>query len=142
MKKTKKFVEELRTQGLKVTPQRLAIYEMLKSTNAHPTVESIYTLLHTQYPMMSLATVYKTVESLSKAKLIQMLNTGEDSFRYDGFTHPHAHVQCNKCSRVDDVPTFLTEEDFSMEVARQTGYSLTHQQLYFFGTCPNCSGQQ
>lgn len=142
MKKTKKFVEQLRTQGLKVTPQRLAIYELLKNTNTHPTVESIYNLLHTQYPMMSLATVYKTVESLSKANLIQMLNTGEDSFRYDGFIHPHAHVQCNKCSRVDDVPDFATEEDISIEVARQTGYTLTHRQLYFFGTCPNCSGQQ
>ena len=52
--------------GCKVTPQRLAVYDMLSHTTEHPTAEMIYQKVKEQYPTMSFATVYKSVEIFSK----------------------------------------------------------------------------
>ena len=73
----------LRQNGYKVTPQRLAVYEALANTKQHPSAEMLFGTLQPKYPSMSFATVYKTVEILNKLGLIQIINTGEDSFRYD-----------------------------------------------------------
>lgn len=66
----------LRDNGCKVTPQRLAVYDMLSHTTEHPTAEMIYQKVKEQYPTMSFATVYKSVEIFSKLGVIQVLNTG------------------------------------------------------------------
>ena len=52
--------ELLRTKKIKVTPQRMAVYAVLKQTKEHPNVEMIYKKLKPNYPAISLATVYKT----------------------------------------------------------------------------------
>lgn len=70
----------LRQNGYKVTPQRLAVYEALANTKQHPSAEMLFGTLQPKYPSMSFATVYKTVEILNKLGLIQIINTGEDSF--------------------------------------------------------------
>ena len=69
---------------LKLTPQRLAVYQYLKSTSEHPSAETIYKSLQPNYPTMSLATVYKTLKTLVEIGLVQELNVGEGNFRYDG----------------------------------------------------------
>ena len=56
---------------LKLTPQRLAVYQFLKNTNEHPSAENIYKALHEAYPTMSLATVYKTLKTLVEIGLVQ-----------------------------------------------------------------------
>ena len=76
----------LRERGYKVTPQRLAVYEALSDETWHPNAEMLFRKLQPKFPAMSFATVYKTVEILHDIKAIQVLNTGEDSFRYDAET--------------------------------------------------------
>ena len=127
----------LRTQGYKVTPQRLAVYEVLSHTKAHPTADAIYTQLQPNYPTMSLATVYKTLDILSKVGLVQVLNVGEESFRYDANVSNHPHICCVHCGRVDDVP-HTDERGLSQVVEQETGYRVSSQQLYFYGICPIC----
>ena len=93
----------LRSNGFKVTPQRLAVYEALANTKEHPNAEMIFNGLQATYPTMSLATVYKTIDILHEIGLVQILNAGEDSFRYDADVSEHAHIRCVECGRVDDV---------------------------------------
>lgn len=136
------FMEEqltdlLRDSGFKVTPQRLAIYSVLASTKAHPSAEMIFNELQPHYPTMSLATVYKTIEILKGIGLVQALNVGEDSFRYDANTSNHPHVRCMSCGCVDDLDN-IDSSNFVKEVAGNTTYRLTGQQFYFFGVCPAC----
>lgn len=127
----------LRDNGCKVTPQRLAIYDMLAHTVEHPNVETIYNTLKPEYPAMSLATVYKSVDVLSKLKVIQTLNVGEDSYRYDANVDTHPHMQCVKCGKVVDVPP--VDMKFAVQgIEKTTGFEVTGQQLYFYGVCPNC----
>ena len=94
---------------LKLTPQRLAVYQYLKSTTEHPSAETIYKALQPNYPTMSLATVYKTLKTLVEIGLVQELNVGEGNFRYDGNCKEHGHIQCIKCGKVND----LCNVDFS-----------------------------
>ena len=87
----------LREKGFKVTPQRLAVYDVLCHTKAHPTADMIYGELQPTYPTMSLATVYKTLDILSKVGLVQVLNVGEESFRYDANTRSMAPAPSSWC---------------------------------------------
>lgn len=127
----------LRDKGFKVTPQRLAIYSALVATNSHPSAEMIYNELQPLYPTMSLATVYKTIEILKTLDLVQVLNVGEDSFRYDANTSNHPHIRCMGCGRVDDLMG-VDSSEFIDQVAAMTKYSIQGQQFYFYGMCPKC----
>lgn len=127
----------LKEKGLKITPQRLAIINLLKNTKEHPSAETIYKKLSSDFPTMSLATVYKTLEMLKNIGLIQELNVGEGSFRYDANIESHPHVICLSCSRVDDLDESVLK-DLMNDVKKHTDYLLTEQKLYFYGYCPDC----
>jgi Fur family peroxide stress response transcriptional regulator len=131
------ITELLRGNGFKVTPQRLAIYEVLANTKKHPNAEMIFGQLQATYPTMSLATVYKTIDILQEIGLVQILNAGEDSFRYDADMSHHAHVRCIECGRVDDVFD-MDSSKFTSEIEASTKYRLVGQQFYFYGVCPAC----
>lgn len=130
----------LRQHQLKVTPQRLAIFHMLMHTNAHPSAETIYNSLHETHPTMSLATVYKTLDALVKASLVQQLNVGEDSYRYDATTKAHPHIVCTTCRQVFDLEGGALPE-LRTHVEQLTGFNVNHQQLYFYGICPSCQNK-
>ena len=127
----------LKTHGLKATPQRIAIYNYLRHTTAHPTVETIYASLHPANPTMSLATVYKTVESLRDAGLVQQLNVGEDCFRYDAFTAPHPHIKCQCCKQVFDLDVDVVK-DLAKQAGSHSAFLITGAQVYLYGVCPDC----
>ncbi|MEF9950951.1 MAG: Fur family transcriptional regulator [Clostridium sp.] len=123
--------------NLKLTPQRYAIYNYLKSTKSHPSAEVIYDNLKTTYPTMSLATVYKTLKTLIELNLVHELNVGEDNFRFDACTDTHPHIVCTKCKCVDDIE----EGDFSCvdDIAKKhTKYDISRHKIYFYGVCPEC----
>ena len=131
------ITEMLRGNGFKVTPQRLAVYEVLANTKEHPSAEMIFNKLQANYPTMSLATVYKTIDILREVGLVQILNAGEDSFRYDADTSDHAHIRCLECARVDDIFD-IDSSSFVEKVSAETSYKLNGHQFYFYGVCPAC----
>ena len=142
--------EKLKNYNLKVTPQRLAIYNYLLENKNHPNAETIYNdikkpseisfrRLKKQYPTMSLATVYKTLLSLKKVSLINELNIGEDSFRYDIVTNFHYHIICSKCNKiVDYYPEANEITKLKTKIQEDTEFSLTNEQIYFYGVCKDC----
>ncbi|MFP4698235.1 MAG: Fur family transcriptional regulator [Eubacteriales bacterium] len=131
------LAEMLKSNQLKVTPQRLAIFNILYHTTEHPSAEKIYKQLQPTHPTMSLATVYKTLDTLKKSALVQELNVGEDSFRYDANINPHPHAICLKCSRVIDLHT---DEliDTVKKIQQQTDFEIVSEKFYFYGYCPEC----
>lgn len=128
----------LKAHGLKVTPQRLSIFKMLRGTKSHPNAEAIYKALQEEHPTMSLATVYKTLDTFVQNGLVQQLNVGEDSYRYDSDTSSHSHIKCTKCEKVFDLPVLTHVDSLRQEVQGATGFALSHEQLYFYGICPSC----
>lgn len=126
-----------KSKKLKLTPQRLAVYNYLINTTAHPSANTIYADIHTEFPTMSLATVYKTLKTLVDVGLIQELNVGEGNFRYDANFKPHPHIQCVSCGKVDDFEDFSL--DFVSSLAQQhTDYKILYGKAYFYGYCKDC----
>lgn len=132
------FTQIFKEKKLKLTPQRIAVYKYLKSTNEHPSAETIYNALQEEYPTMSLATVYKALKVLVEVNLVQEINVGEGTFRYDGNVEPHPHAHCTNCFRVDDIEgisfSFLNDE-----VKNHTNYNILSNQVYFYGLCQDCT---
>lgn len=133
----KKLAEKLKEHDLKATPQRLAIFNMLCSTLEHPNADTIYKSLSPTHPSMSLATVYKTLDALKNANLIQVLNVGEDSFRYDANTKPHPHAICVDCHKVYDIDIDLTT-DIQSKINSETDFKFIGHQIYCYVKCHNC----
>lgn len=128
----------LKGHNLKVTPQRLSIFKALRQTHEHPSAETIYNSLRDEHPTMSLATVYKTLDAFVQHGLIQQLNLGEDSYRYDADTTPHIHIQCTACKKVTDLPHLQHVKELRNEVEEMTGYQMMSEQIYFYGLCKEC----
>jgi len=97
------FIGRSKELGLKVTPQRIAIYKELASTNQHPSTETIYKKIKDYYPNISLTTVYRTLETFEKLGMISVVNVLYNAARYDANITPHHHIVCTECKRVDDI---------------------------------------
>lgn len=127
----------LRQKGLKVTPQRIAVYNMLLNTKQHPNAETIYRTLQPTNPTMSLATVYKTLDYFKQLNLVQELNVGEASSRYDALVHCHPHTVCSRCGQVEDL--FMEDiTEIHKKVAEKLHFQVESEQLILYGVCANC----
>lgn len=131
------FTQVFKEKKLKLTPQRIAVYNYLKSTKEHPSAETIHKALKEDYPTMSLATVYKTLKVLVEVGLVQEINVGEGNFRYDGITMAHPHIHCVNCSKVDDLEG-INFDDLNLKVKNNTDYEILSNKIYFYGLCPEC----
>ncbi len=131
------MAECLREQGLRLTPQRLAILGALLSDKTHPTAEQIYEQVHKDFPTTSLATVYKTMNVLKETGQVVELGFNDGSNRYDVVTEPHAHLICVCCKKILD-PDIERVGQFSQQIIEQYGYKLVGQRLDVFGICPDC----
>ena len=131
------FTQVFKEKKLKLTPQRIAVYNYLKSTREHPSAETIHKALKEDYPTMSLATVYKTLKVLVEVGLVQEINVGEGNFRYDGITTAHPHIHCINCSKVDDLEG-INFDDLNLKVKSNTDYEILSNKIYFYGLCSEC----
>ena len=133
----KETAQILREKGLKVTPQRIAVYNMLMNTYEHPNAEMIYKSLEPTNPTMSLATVYKTLDFFKQLGLVQELNVGEPSSRYDAVVQCHPHTVCKVCGKVEDLHM---EEltDVAKKLVPGLDFEVEMEQLILYGTCGAC----
>jgi len=94
--------EKLTLHGLKATSQRLVIYEALYKNTQHPTAEAIFDLIHPLNPSISLATVYKTLDTFADATLIKRVASEDGSLRFDAYTGSHNHLYCTNTQEIID----------------------------------------
>ncbi len=99
-------VQEIRNtlseKGLKVTPQRLAIYEAIWVLNNHPTAENIIEFIREAHPNIATGTVYKILDTLVENHLIKRVKTEKDIMRYDAVMENHHHLYCSTCDIIKD----------------------------------------
>lgn len=94
--------DKLQEKGLKVTPQRVAIYEAVVKLNNHPTAENIIEYIKENYPNISVGTVYKVLDSLVENNLLKKVKTEKDIMRYDAVLTHHHHLYCIETDRIED----------------------------------------
>ena len=131
------FIERSKDLGIKVTPQRIAIYRELASTDQHPSTETIYKKIKDYYPNISLTTVYRTLETFEKLGLIAVVNVLYNAARYDANLTPHLHIVCTDCKKVEDV---YDESLNNLDISNKTlgDYKVEGYSLLLSGQCNNC----
>lgn len=132
--------EALEAHGHRFTEQRAAVYRYLASTDTHPTADEVFLAVRNEVPVISLATVYKSLETLVGCGLATKLSYGDGSARYDGRTDPHHHARCLVCSRIIDIPGSI--DPSHVEGVRQAApdFEITGVRLELTGYCSHCAG--
>lgn len=94
--------DKLIGKKLKVTPQRLAIYEAIVKLNNHPTADDIANTIKLDHPNIAIGTIYKVLDSLVSTGLVKKVNTEKDVMRYDAVLENHHHLYDSGSDRISD----------------------------------------
>jgi Fur family transcriptional regulator, peroxide stress response regulator len=127
----------LEANGQRFTEQRAAVYRVLVATDRHPSADDVFTAVRRIIPDISLATVYKSLETLVSCGLATKLSYGDGSARYDGRTDPHPHARCLSCGKVLDLPGRLDAEALA-ELGEVPGFSVEGYRFEVVGVCASC----
>jgi Fe2+ or Zn2+ uptake regulation protein len=137
VKSLDKLVEKFRQRGLKITPQRRMILELLINDNSHPTTEQVYQHVLEVMPDISRTTVYNTFRELSElGELTPVHDLSEGGQRYDTNNESHHHLYCVKCHELIDINQDFEGLDIAPEEC--AGYQILNHQVTFYGICPDC----
>ncbi|MDH3270244.1 MAG: transcriptional repressor [Gemmatimonadota bacterium] len=128
----------LEAGGQRFTPQRAAVFTYLVNTESHPTADEVYSAVQELLPTISLATVYKSLETLVGCGLAVKLTFADHSARYDGRTDPHHHARCLVCGRVMDLVGGIPEADIEPLRDEAAGFTVTGYRLELSGYCSGC----
>ncbi len=130
--------EALEASGQRFTEQRAAVYRYLAGTDTHPTADEVLVAVRRELPSISLATVYKSLETLVGCGLAIKLTYTDASSRYDGRTDPHHHARCLACGRVTDLPGKLPQTEIDDLRERARNFTVVGYRFELSGYCSDC----
>ena len=131
------IARQVKAKGLKLTPQRLAIIEVLvEKRDFHPGARSVYKEAKKRKKSLSLSTTYATLNELSRLGIIKTLQFDAMENRYEGNLEEHLNLVCERCGRILDykVPPLANRQ----EITKRTGFSVTDTRLEYYGYCRDC----
>lgn len=131
------IIRALKSKGLRVTPQRFAVYANLLGRRDHPTAEQILKELNKEVPTLSQATVYLTLQILSEVGLIREVLLEEGVCRYDANVEPHHHFVCTNCGRIIDIPWNCLGSINPSPLP--PGFKVERYEVTLYGRCNRCS---
>ena len=136
------FLARCRTTGLAVTPQRLAIFRELAGTDRHPSAEELHAAVRREMPTLSLATVYKTLDTLAGIGAVRPVSRLGARGRWDANLGAHHHLICTVCGAVSDVTeaTLDAAAGPARRVAARHGFAAEGHAVEIFGRCAACRG--
>ena len=138
MKDSDQLTSLFRDHGLRVTPQRQAIFRLLQGDLTHPTVESIYDRARADMPTISLKTVYQTVHDLEALGEVHVLDLGTGSVRVDpNVEGDHHHLVCTQCGRVRDLPVEF--DGLTVPPRFRRDFNVDGVEVIVRGRCAECT---
>jgi len=130
------FAETCRMRGLRMTPQRVAIYEALAATTVHPSAEEIYGEIRERMPNVSLDTVYRTLHFFQEEGLVDRVDAGCSTARFDAGMDQHHHFICKRCGRITDFEDSTAGRVLPAEVEAMGRVEVVR--LVVRGVCAEC----
>lgn len=131
-----KIVKVLQANGLRVTPQRFAVYANLLGRSDHPRAEQILQDLNQAAPQSSQATVYSSLQALKKVGLVREVLLEEGVCRYDANVDPHHHFRCQGCGEIEDIPW---EQLQGIQLGSlRSGLTVDNYEVTVHGWCDRC----
>lgn len=137
--RTVEITEQMKAKGLRITPQRFAVYANLLSRQDHPTVDDILTEINRELPIASKASVYSALTVLREVGLVREVLLDEGVTRYDAKVEAHHHFVCDGCGQIED----LDWQIFGHLQMTQLppGYQVNAYEITVRGHCDRCSSK-
>ena len=131
------FQARCRQAGLKITPQRMAVYKVLLETKEHPSTEMVFQRVRDILPSISLDTVNRTLLTLSEIGVAFVVEGSGDAKRFDAKLDNHQHFKCVKCKRIVD---FYHKSFDNVPIPKSLSkkFTVLKKTVYFEGICDLC----
>ena len=139
MQQLEQIVSSLREEGFRITPQRIAIVDYLLKTEEHPNAELIHRVVKKRYPMVSLSTVYKTLDLLREKKLVNEIEV-EGEARFDAHTDEHINLVCMKCGKIEDLDE-KSLKSIQVKAQKKSKYLILKSNFELHGYCSSCKSK-
>jgi Fe2+ or Zn2+ uptake regulation protein len=138
-----RLAKAMRTHGYRVTAQRTIILETISHMGGHLSAQQVYQEAVKRLPGLNLATVYRTVESLQEAGLIDTFSTSIEPMQFSlrDSDHPHAHLVCRVCGGVQELDSERIKPLQEM-VQRETDFRVDTNHMTLEGLCASCRKDQ
>jgi len=121
----------------KLSRQRELVLQIVRSTKMHPTAEDVYYEAKKKMPKISMGTVYRNLNLLSKLGRIKEISFPNSPARFDGDMRDHYHIRCSECGRIDDISHFSPRAAVD-EIEKLTMYQIHTVHIKYEGICPEC----
>lgn len=143
MEKTKRnLIKELQLRGLRLTPQRAIILEVIEKLEGHITAEEIFQEVEKISPYISLATVYRTLELLQELNLIIQTDFGHSQTHFALKDHgQHHHLVCLACHQIEEFGDELFDP-IRIQLEEQYGFQVCTEHMSLFGLCQTCQEKE
>ncbi len=135
--KMNRFVQNCRRAGLKITPQRLAVYRHLAESKEHPSADKLWRRLKRAFPGISLDTVNRTLITLAEIGVTSVVEGSGDVRRYDADMDNHQHFKCIKCKRIFDFH-YRPFDDIKLPASILARFKVLRKTVYLEGICASC----
>jgi Fur family peroxide stress response transcriptional regulator len=132
---TDALTQRLADSGLRSTPQRELIYDVLLKKRDHPTADEVFARVKSELPTISLATVYNCLETLVQCDLVRAVNFERGPTRYCPNLRPHAHFHDEQTGRTYDIdlPSAIIEK---VNTVLPSGFDASSVEITFRGKAP------
>ena len=131
----KDFTNILREHHLKATPQRLAILESI-FLYGHINIDKLYDEVRQKFDSISLATIYKNINAMTKNLLLQEVKLPNEKSVYEIIKEEHSHLLCNSCGEVIDIQ--VETENITRDIAKKYDFTVSQSDVVISGTCKKC----
>ncbi len=130
----------LQLNHLRVTPERLIVFDEICSLQTHFDADDILVRLKQRHAAISRATVYRTIELLEKYGVIRRSKlTGVKShFELTLERRHHEHMICTSCGKVIEFES-KGIESIQQVICREYHFTMTYHYLHIFGICDDCA---
>ncbi len=136
MRTPDELTDAFRAGGLKITPQRQAVFRALHRATDHPTAEVVYARVCQEVPSISLRTVYQVLNDLTSMGEVTALDLGTGATRFDPTGGDHHHLVCTACGAVRDL--FLDDVAVEVPTEQAGGFVVGTPEITWRGLCPGC----
>lgn len=135
--------EKLKEKGIAATLQRLAILKCLEAHKGeHPSADTLFQHIQNEYPVLSRATVYNTLQAFAEAGIVNELRIEKEKSRYDLDTNSHHHFLCRRCGKVFDIDPCVEHDCPVLTNKFVNGHKVEMLMGYLYGVCETCQKKE
>lgn len=132
------LLDRLRQNGVRITPQRVAILEAITEKDGHITADEIFARINPLFPYVDISTVYRTLDFLTENGLLNVIDLGAGRAEYELVSRtPHHHLVCRHCKQVTSIDYELVQP-LRDALLDQYGFAADIRHFAIFGLCRVC----